>query len=249
MVAVAERHPSIGLVSAYALEDCKVAWTGLAYPSTLVSGREICRRHLLEGVYAFGSATTVLYRADLVRSRASFFNENNLHADTEACFAILKTSDFGFVHQVLSFTRVRPQSLSTASFRFQTHFAGTLQVLTAYAPDYLDPREYEFYLEKHLSEYYRYLGKLLLTGSDTSVWDYHKSQLNKAGVGFSRARLAKGTVAVLFRAAMHPGVILERLWKGRDARGLADKDGNHDSESTNTLRSRDARDEIARFNL
>ena len=103
MVAVAEARPSVGIVGAYALEGQRVAWTGLPYPSPLVCGREICRRHLLEGLYVFGSANAVLYRSDLVRSRDPFYNEANIHADTEVCFALLKTSDFGFVHQILTF--------------------------------------------------------------------------------------------------------------------------------------------------
>src|SRR5690242_17822584 len=41
MVTVAEENPSVGLVSAFALEGNRVAWTGLPYPSRLVSGREI----------------------------------------------------------------------------------------------------------------------------------------------------------------------------------------------------------------
>src|SRR5271165_1069131 len=49
MVAVAEAHPSVGIVGAYVLEGQRVACTGLPYPSPLVCGREICRRHLLEG--------------------------------------------------------------------------------------------------------------------------------------------------------------------------------------------------------
>jgi glycosyltransferase involved in cell wall biosynthesis len=48
MVALAEAHPSVGIVSAYALDGDKVAWAGLPYPSTVVCGREICRRHLLD---------------------------------------------------------------------------------------------------------------------------------------------------------------------------------------------------------
>src|SRR5262245_34009099 len=83
MVAVAEAHPSVGIVGAYALEGGQVRWTGLPYPSTLVCGREICRKHFLDKLYVFGSQTSVLYRADLVRSHDPFYTEANIHADTE----------------------------------------------------------------------------------------------------------------------------------------------------------------------
>src|SRR6266850_1561334 len=47
MLALAEEHPSAGLVGAYCLEGRQVICTGLPYSSSLVGGREICRQHLL----------------------------------------------------------------------------------------------------------------------------------------------------------------------------------------------------------
>ena len=141
MVGLAEAHPSVGMVGAYAQEGERIAWTGLPREESVVSGREICRRHLLEGLHIFGSANAVLYRADLVRSRDPFYSETNIHADTEVSFALLKTSDFGFVHEVLTFSRVRQASLSTVSRGLHTYFGGTLHVLLGYGPDYLTKEE------------------------------------------------------------------------------------------------------------
>ena len=75
----------------------------------------------------FGSALAVLYRAGLVRGSDPFYNEANIHADTEVCFKLRRTSDFGFVHQILTFTRVRSESLSTISADLHT------------APEQLEP--------------------------------------------------------------------------------------------------------------
>jgi len=72
MVTVAEEHHSIGLVSAYSLEGQRVLCVGLPTQCTFASGSEICRKHFLEDLYLFGSPTTVLYRADLVRTRIPF---------------------------------------------------------------------------------------------------------------------------------------------------------------------------------
>ncbi len=224
MVALAEANRSVGIVGAYALEGQRVAWTGLPYPSYMVGGREICRRHLLEGLYVFGSANAVLYRADLVRGRDPFYNEDNIHADTEVCFALLKTSDFGFVHQVLTFTRVRTGSLTTTSQSLQTSFASMLQLLVTHAPDYLTREENEARLTQHLSDYYRFLGKSLIFGRDKQFWDYHKRELTKAGVGFSRARLAKGTLTTLCNATLNPKETVERLLQRRHGGELAGRD-------------------------
>src|SRR5206468_158785 len=80
----------------------------------------------------FGSANSVLYRADLVRGRDLFYNEAHMNADDEVCFELLKDCDFGFVHQVLTFTRVRPGSMSAMSGNMQTSFPGFLNILLTY---------------------------------------------------------------------------------------------------------------------
>jgi hypothetical protein len=181
-----------------------------------VCGREVCRKHLLEKLYVFGTQNSVLYRADLVRSHDPFYNEANIQADTEACFALLKTSDFGFVHQVLTFTRVRAGSLNTISTAMQTSWAAILHLLVKYGPEYLTRDELGACLNRHLSAYYNFLGKSLMLGRNKKFWDYHKGQLTEAGVGFSRARLARGTLATLWEALLNPKDTLERLLKRRD---------------------------------
>jgi len=211
MVAVAEAHPTIGIVGAYALEGHGVAWTGLSYPCSFVSGREICRLHLLERVYVFGSATAVLYRADLVRNRDPFYSESNIHADTEVCFALLKTFDFGFVHQILTYTRVREASLSAISRGIQTDLPGMLRLLCVHAAAYLTPAEREVRLAEHLFVYYRYLGKSLLLGRDKQFWAFHKYELSKAEAGFSYGRLVKSAIGALFNAAANPKNTVEKL--------------------------------------
>ncbi len=215
MVTLAEEHPSVGIVGAYALEGERVAWTGLPYPSSVVCGREICRRHLLEQLYVFGSANAVLYRADLVRTHDPFYNESNIHADTEVCFSVLKTCDFGFVHQILTFSRVRPGSLATVSDDLQTCYAGTLQILVMHAPDYLSREECDGLLVRQISGYYKFLGESLIRGRNKEFWDYHKGELIKAGTGFSRARVVYGALTTLRDALLNPKGTVERLLRGR----------------------------------
>ena len=173
MVSLAEEHPSVGIVGAYVLEGRTVVCTGLPYSSTVLDGREVCRLHLLDRVYVFGSANSVLYRADLVRSREPFYNEANIHADTEVCFAILTSCDFGFVHQVLTFTRVREGSLNAKSTEMQTAFAGWLHTLITYGPDYLSGQELNAELKQHLARYYMFWGRVSYcvgtSGSGTTI--------------------------------------------------------------------------------
>jgi glycosyltransferase involved in cell wall biosynthesis len=203
MVAVAEAHPSVGVVGAYGLEGGKVVWAGLPYPSTVVSGQEVCRRLYLEGLYVFGTATSLLFRADLVRSRECFYNEVNVHSDMETCIALLVSCDFGFVHQVLTFTRVRENSRITMSRDMNTLGASNLYHLVTYGRHFLSPGEFEDRLNSSRVEYYRYLAGSLLRGRDKSFWAYHKKTLRDAGVGFSRARLATAVLARVGLAALN----------------------------------------------
>jgi glycosyltransferase involved in cell wall biosynthesis len=209
MVAVAEEFPTVGVVGAYSLEGTEVRLSGLPYQRTVISGREVCRRHLLERLYVFGTQNSVLYRTDLVRQNDPLYNTANAHADTEACFALLKTSDCGFVHQVLTFTRVRPGSLNVKSQRLQTSWPAILLLLKTYGPNCLAPEELDSALAGHMAAYYRFLGKSLLVGRDQKFWVYHKERLNRLSAGYSRIQLAKGVFASPLSVMAQPRLAIE----------------------------------------
>jgi glycosyltransferase involved in cell wall biosynthesis len=211
MVAIAEEHPSVGIVGAYGLDGSNVLWVGLPYPSTVIPGQEVCRRLFLDRLYVFGTATSLLQRADLIRSRDPFYREDNIHADCETCIDLLKTCDFGFVNQILTFTRPRQHSLSKMSSKINTVAAGRVHDLMTHGRHFLTETEFERCLRRELDEYYTYLGESSLRGRDKSFWDYHKKLLHEAGLGFSRAQLAKGMLAALYAAGSHPQRTLKRL--------------------------------------
>jgi glycosyltransferase involved in cell wall biosynthesis len=214
MVAVAEEEPSVGIVGAYGLQGRDVMWTGLPYPSTLVPGREVGRKLFLEDRYIFGTATSLLVRSSLVRERNPFYNESNLHADSEVCLALLRTCDFGFVNQVLTFTRVRAGSLTSFTYEVNTLIAGRLYDLVTFGRDYLTPREFEACLELLLSRYYDFLARSLRHRRDAKFWDYHKRKLNEAGVGFSRFRLFRAFLGKLASALLNPKDSIEKSLSG-----------------------------------
>jgi glycosyltransferase involved in cell wall biosynthesis len=202
MVEIAEYNPTVGIVGSYRLEETRVSCDGLPYPSTVVSGRELCRSGLLGGPYVFGSPTTLLIRSDLIRARQSFYNEMNLHADNEACYELLNESEFGFVHQVLSFTRRNNETMTTFAKRMNTYILADLLILKKFGPIYLSPAEYEKILEKRLDQYYRFLGKSIFMRKGREFWDFHKTGLNELGVRINAVRLAAASAIVLFRHAL-----------------------------------------------
>ena len=191
MVAVMEEYPSAGIVGAYGLVERWVLWAGLPYPSSFVSGHEICRQRLLGGPYVFGSPTSLLFRSDLVRSHSPFYDESNIHADSETCFELLKDCDFGFVHQVLTFSRdERSGSRLEKSRELNTAAAGMLHELVAYGPHYLTSEEYKGRLKAMVANYYEFLAASFLRPRTSEFWNYHKEKLRDAGIEFKRTRLA-----------------------------------------------------------
>jgi glycosyltransferase involved in cell wall biosynthesis len=215
MVAIPEANRSVGIVGAYGLDGSNVLWSGLPYPSTVISGKQACRRLFLGGPYVFGTATALLYRADLVRSRTPFYNEDNIHSDKEVCIDLLRHCDFGFVHQVLTFTRVRPHSLLMMSRSLNSIMAGELHDLVKYGPDFLTGSELDACLRRSLREYYIYLAGSLLRGRDETFWAYHTRTLREAGVPLSRVRLARAVLARLFGVVTNPKSALEILLRAR----------------------------------
>ena len=191
MVCLMEEHPSVGIVSAYGMQERVVLWTGLPYPSNVISGHEICRQRLLGGPYVFGSPTSVLFRSHLIKMHDPFYNESNVQADSEACFELLKNCDFGFIHQVLTFSRDhRPGSRVQASLQLNTAAVGTLHELITYGPYYLTEEEYESCSKFTMSKYYDFLATSLLQGKPRKFWDYHKAKLREDGIRLEYSKLA-----------------------------------------------------------
>lgn len=226
MVAIAEQYPSVGIVSSYQLHGTVVRSAGLPYTQTMVNGREACRRFLHQDLILFGTQTSVLYRSSLVRARDPFYVESDMCADFEACFALLRDTDLGFVHQVLTYSRPRPGSIGSVASDTGATFGSLLGILQTYGRQCLKEGEFEACLALQLSQYYDFLGRRLWVERDPSFWAFHRNVLDQAGIGFSRVRVARAGLGVLWTLATHPRTLRERLdrlavlrrWRGRNSR-------------------------------
>lgn len=197
MVEVAEANPSVGIVGAYRLNGDQVDLDGLPYPSTVVSGHKLCRKSLLEGdFYVFGSPTSLLIRSGLIRSRQPFYKEH-IYADVEVCYNILQDTDFGFVHQVLTYTRMHNESQTSRHQSLNTGILGKLTILTQYGPFYLNHEEYGTLLKQIMRRYHRFLGRNILR-RDKDFWDYHQRWVENLGVSLSKIELLRGLVRELY---------------------------------------------------
>ena len=111
MVRAFEQSESIGLVSSYWLDGNELGGSGLPPQTAMIPGRECARWYLRTGIGIFGTQTQVMYRSSLVRHQEAFYNVSFPFADLQKCMEILKHWDFGFVHQVLSFSRRDNESI------------------------------------------------------------------------------------------------------------------------------------------
>ena len=215
MVELAEAYPSVGIVSAYRLDETKVTLDGLSYPSTVTPGQEICRLKLLDGLFVFGSPTSLLIRSDIIRSRGAFYDESIIHADTEVCFDILQDCDFGFVHQVLTFTRRHNESVTSLTHRFNTRLLSDFMVFLRYGPVYLNEEEYKERLEQALEDYYRFLAKSVFELKEREFWNYHRDELQKLGYPLSAARMIKALFLELLNFGNTVGRVRHALKRKR----------------------------------
>lgn len=203
MVDIAEACPSVGIVGAYSLRDKKVALDGLPYDRDVFPGREICRLALLQILYVFGSPSSILMRSDFIRQRKDFYNEENLHADVEACYEMLKKSDFGFVHQVLTFTRIHDESQSSFAKRYNTFFLNNLTCLTKYGPIYLSREELQESIEWGIKVYHAFLVKSFLERKGKDFIQYHKDGLLKLGYKINILELMKSSCIVFYKRPLN----------------------------------------------
>ena len=218
MVALADRHPSVGLVSSYQLAGTSLEGAGLSYENAVVPGRMACRLHLLEGKFLFGSPTSILMRSDLVRKRDLFYSQASIHEDTEACYEILQEYDFGFVHKVLSYSRADNPSITTLVRDFNPKGLDKLIIVRKYGPIFLNKEEYGTCLSRAERNYFRGLSKGLFTWRSKKYWDYHRAGLQTIGCPLLCWPLVKQTVWTLVDLIFNPKKTIGEVVKSmRDA--------------------------------
>jgi glycosyltransferase involved in cell wall biosynthesis len=201
MVDVMQKSPGVGIVGSYGLAGRRVVCDGLPYPSTVVPGPMLCRWTLLGQLYAFWSPSCLLIRSDLVRAREPFYSASYLHADVEALYEILEGTDFGFVHQVLTFIRAHGDSATSQLTKpLNKLLFSNLHLLTKYGPVFLSPEAYKERLHHELREYYGFLARNLLSSRVREFWDFHKRGLENLGYPLTFRRLVKASIQQLIES-------------------------------------------------
>jgi hypothetical protein len=217
MVELAEEHPKVGIVAAYELEGDHASLNGLPYPSREVSGRDICRLYYLKGMPLFGTPTSVLMRSDFVQSRnPHFYDEKHApFADFFVCLEALRTWNFGFVHQVLTFSRRDNESTLSGMRSFSFEYFCYLAKVVAYGKYYLSEEEYRGCLKDVKRQYFFFLGQSVLQGRDAKFWNFHRERLASINYHITFPFMAKWIAIVLLDWIGNPKRTCEYLWPRR----------------------------------
>ncbi len=210
MVGFADKHPNVAIVGSYGLFESEVVYDVLPHDATVVTGQDLFRQSMEGFIWGgrslFGGPTSVLYRSDIVRSRWSFYDADNVNTDTEVCFEFLEHFDFGFVHQVLTVEpkRARKGAASSMSGHLRTDLPNALHLLVHHGPKFLSASELTEMIDGLLKKYYGRLGREVYRRHDEDFWAYHKKKLAELGYPLSRTRVAAWAIRFVFECLANP---------------------------------------------
>jgi glycosyltransferase involved in cell wall biosynthesis len=223
MVHVAASGEHVGLVSSYALYGDELAQDGIPFARDhVLSGHDVGRQYLSSRCGFLGSPTSVMYRSDLVRRRSPFFALDNPCEDVDACLDLLRISDFGFVHQVLTGTRRDNAGYWARVSAFEPLLLFDLILLRRHGAHFLSEHEYRQRWSAVETAYCRMLGHRLVQGAPDDFWEFHRSGLAAAGWTPRRTRVWAQAALYASDLALNPKRAFEaifRRWLGRDPSG------------------------------
>lgn len=126
-VRVLEENPTVGICSAFRLDNTAVRCYGLdIYSGEKQDGKKMLKAHLSQSIELTGSINNIMYRVDALKKidcYPAIFREDVYHIDTFLAYDVMDVSNFGFVYQVLSYTRRHNESITNkVSNRFRTTY-------------------------------------------------------------------------------------------------------------------------------
>ena len=162
-----------------------------------------------------GNPTAVMYRSEIVRAKAPFFNDSKLFEDVDVCFEILLDWDFAFVPEILSRIRVENESIMSRIRRTDPswHLGLALRLLQTYGDRVMSRDEAASAVSKTRTEYCVSMGEAMFNGAaNASYWALHERLQRDAGI-------AIGLREVLYLYLRdkcewrHPLTTLGRIWR------------------------------------
>ncbi len=157
MVDLAERVPTVGIIGGYRLNGRHVDLDTVPYREHSQPGREVIAADVRRPPEVIGAPTALLIRAELIRMRTPFYDATFRHADTEAAYWALMRSDFGVVHQVVTYNREQASTETVSSNRIESYTPDRVRMLVRYGPQVFSADVYRLELRAQLNAYRRLL--------------------------------------------------------------------------------------------
>jgi glycosyltransferase involved in cell wall biosynthesis len=217
MVEVAETNPRIALVGAYRLIGDQPDCFGVPVERSSFSGAEACRWQLLGTAFPFGAQSTVMYSAEVVRRRApSFFPEDRFFMDVDIALRMLRDADFGFVHQVLTYSRYQADTVTDTASHFNWWPLLNYLMVEQYGREFLSDQEFERRYHEVTSEMYKGLGEQWLKDRvrfkrKKGFWEFQRRHLGDIGVDLRPSLLAQGVVAAGLQLLGSPSTFVKKV--------------------------------------
>lgn len=212
MVALAEAHPTIGIVGAYQLSgENNVRWKGLPENKNIIKGHEVCRANLLNHYDVSGDPTSSLYRSDLVRQNNQFFRHLLPFADTSAFYEYLQNTDFGFIHDILSIERIHNVQVSSKAYDMGMSRIAYLSVLINYGPIYLNEHELGTRKKDALTIYWKWLGSCLFKLKGPKFWSFHIFQMKELKHPIQWHKVILGAIDEIIEELHQPTVAIGKF--------------------------------------
>ena len=142
--------------------------------------------------------------------------------DTDAALRILADYDFGFIHQVLSYLRVHPGSITARTRDYTPTAADCMIALRNHGPTFMDAEELRRRLKSTEHWFYEGVGRRrlveLFSKRDADYWEYQRRSLAAAGQELQPFRVWLGAaraVAISLGSPVDRLRELEQRWRNR----------------------------------
>ena len=178
MVDLLKRNPNVGMVGSYILNGNYVGLDGLPYGTEVYPGVDIARLLFRDELNLFGSPSVYMFPCHVIREGADFYNRDIFVSDADAHLEILKKHDFGFLHQVLSCTRLHEDRQTEKIVKVYGNMLleFRLGMLLRHGRHFLDHNEFDYLVSERFNEYYKFLARNVIKMRNFDFWKYQHSE-------------------------------------------------------------------------
>lgn len=215
MIELGETSPRLGVIGAYWLHGTEVGGAGLEPSCTVLPGLESIRLFFRRRVYLFGAPTTVMFRTRAVRDEATGFRPGLFYDDFDFCIRLLKSWDFGYVHQILAYVREDNGGVFDWIRRADHYPAFRYFLLQDYGRDLFSGPELDQQRTRCRRDYLNRLGEACISRRGTDYWKLHRTLFRQNHESFPTLRLAWPVARAILVRLANPGSTLRNVMHRR----------------------------------